>query len=238
MKLKTKLIAGSVIWGSCLAMFGASLAGGGAVTLSTTPVALSTGSGNPSNKVNSVEIRAVPGYACKAFIGVAGMNTTTLAGVLAVIYPNSSGGWSDRYKIQDPRAGDGIDLSTLYVAGQCGWEATQITVGWYQTGTALASLVPYLYHGSGSSIQLANLIQFRVLPGFVGKETIKSTFGSWVLAVLYPNTGNTSQNNANSEDFEMKDPTGPYLRPVNFTVTPDVVGEFLLVNAWRDSSAP
>ncbi len=226
-------------------MNAASLAGGGPVTLSNTATPLATGNGNPSNKVHVVEFRAVPGYACKAYIGTAGMDRTTLANVLAVIYPNSTGGWSDRYRIEDPRLGDGVDLSTLRVAGDCPGE--QITVAWFQTGTVLATLTPVqkglrtpsgIIQVADAGTPTANLIQFRVVPGYVGKVNAHAyLYGQPKIAVLYPNTGNPAQSSANNEAFEISDRSHSLL-PYHFGISTDLAGEGLLVNVWRDSSAP
>ena len=51
--------------------------------------------------------------------------TTDLVGVVAILYPNTVGRWSEQFDLIDPQ-GDGIDLSALYVMGEISGEYVQV----------------------------------------------------------------------------------------------------------------
>ena len=86
-----------------------SVAGGTAV-LSSTPTAMGTGF------VHRITISVTPGQVGQVFIGTSAMSTD-LGGIVAILYPNSVGRWSEQFDLIDPQ-GDGIDLSALYILGE------------------------------------------------------------------------------------------------------------------------
>ena len=182
------------------------------------------------------------------------MNTATYDGVIRVLFPNCNGGHSESYSVADRSGQDGIQPNTLYVVGQIPgervlWEAVQ-------TGTpASASLVP-VYAGkitsgapyakalySDQSLAVAG-IDVGIIPGMVGKVRVghmptggliqpDPTYAA-TRAVLFPNTGNTGQNNAHSEQYRLWSENGANaLRPGLSTFYPEVAGEYPLLAIWR-----
>lgn len=221
--------------------FGVPVNNGGKVTLSSTaPVALSTNPGGGSQLVNKVRIQVIPGQSCKIYVG-----TNTLTGsndAFAVLFPNPTGGWSEKWELQDPRNGDGIDISKIYVKTDCPGEGFYYQ--YFQIGSPLASVLTPRRYGlltnNNSAVPITSLVdamfvvQVRVVPGMVGKINIARTGTGSPFAVLFPDTGNTSQNNAGSESWELVS-AGIGLGSIRadlITVYADVPGEGALVTAW------
>lgn len=220
--------------------------GGGAVSWSGAGnVAVSAVVSAPSKFVASIKIRIVPGHVCKAYVGGLGMNTATLSNTFAVLYPNASGGHSEEWSLADPRNGDGIDTTRIFVNGDCPGEF--VTVAYVQTGTLTAMLTPITYglrvaaaagtpypFWSGSSTTAA-VASVWVVPGYVGKIRIRAGFANQSgsdAAILYPNTGQTSQSSARSEHFEVRDSLHT-INPSLLYLVADVGGEGALVTVWR-----
>jgi hypothetical protein len=208
--------------------------GGGPKSLTNSPSPLGVG------YVQQVRVRVIPGYQCKVYVGASYLNRSTYAGTYAVLYPNATGGWSEEWALADPRGMDGIDLSQIYVAGDCSGE--QVTVFWYQTGSVpSAKLTPFSAGPKtpganyvtiwGGSTTLASVIQVWVIPGFVGKIDLARSAG-FPFAVLYPNTGNPAQSSARSERWELYDQSSQ-LRPDLILLATDVPGESALVTLWK-----
>ena len=106
-------------------------------TVSTTPAQLMT----TSTLVQSVRFQVIPGYCGKMYVGLRGMNVSSYAKVLSVLWPNCTGGPSESFQLQDTSGQNTIDLSTIYIVGgtsgeQFSWAAVQTTA------TPLASLLP------------------------------------------------------------------------------------------------
>lgn len=212
--------------GPAFAAAGPHLSGSQTIPLSTTPTQLAC---SGQRWVNKLTVRVVPGFEGKVFVGISGMNTSTYANTLAVLYPNG-GAHSEEYVIQDPNnnGDDGIDLCSIYVAGGIGGEKA---VAEYESTDLYGTLEPiyYLQPFFVEAVTNSNLtsllpagtnyysvLRVQVIPGNTGKQTISTagtksgpfqpTFGE--AAVLYPNTGNIAQHNAWSESWSIYDPYG------------------------------
>lgn len=243
-----QMIDWKFVWSVALALMvlasstQAGTVGGGTPTLGATPSAVFVVNG-PSQVVQSISIQVVPGYACKVYVGVAGFNKTSLVGVFAVLYPNATGGHSERFTIADPRGIDSIDVSTIHAATDCAGEklAWQFHQANNQQATRLVPFVHSLVTSPtagfgvtmwGGSTTFAYLVTTRVLPGFVGKVGLAPSCCSSPWAILYPNSGNPNQSSATSEQVRIEDKNGG-LRPDLMYVVPDVAGEGVLVTAWK-----
>jgi hypothetical protein len=89
----------------------AAVPGGGVVTLGSSPAALCSG---PNCQMEHVIVRVIPGYVCKAYVGGAGFDRASYAGVWSVLFPNATGGWSEEFNLEDPRGQDGIDRNVFW----------------------------------------------------------------------------------------------------------------------------
>jgi hypothetical protein len=92
--------------------------GGGTTVLSTSPTAMGSGF------VHRITISVTPGQEGQVYIGTSKMSTD-LGGVVAILYPNTIGRWSEQFDLIDPQ-GDGIDLSALYIMGEISGEYVQV----------------------------------------------------------------------------------------------------------------
>jgi hypothetical protein len=221
------------------------------VTLSTTPTALGSAS---STTYGSIRLSVVPGTSGKVYIGSSAMNTSTLAGVAAILYPNSSGSMSEEFELKDILCG-GIDLSNIYVAGGVSGEQITISLGVGTTNyfgdspcatssftqTGLVTTAGSLFSGTASTNNVLTRVQ--VVPGGSGKVRLgftnsyqsfsgsqpDSSYASTLLE-LWPNTGSSSVGEAWSENFLYD-----YIRQVplsEFKFYPAVSGEGLLVGVY------
>ena len=77
-----------------------------------TPVQLSS---DPTKRVSKLFIQVIPGLTGKGYIGVAGMTRATLVGVMRVLWPNASGGFSDSFFLESQDGADSINLSAYYI---------------------------------------------------------------------------------------------------------------------------
>jgi hypothetical protein len=92
--------------------------GGGTTVLANTPSPLG------SSFVHRVTISMTPGQGGQVYVGTSAMSWN-LSGVVAILYPNTLGRWSEEFELVDP-LGDGIDLSALYVMGEIPGEYVQV----------------------------------------------------------------------------------------------------------------
>lgn len=230
--MKTALALFALLCGN---LFAIAVPGGGSFPLTATPAALSTGLA--SNYVNQLRIQVTPGQSCKVYISRTA--STSPGSLLAVLYPNPNGGHSEAFSIQDPRSGDGLDLTKFYLWTDCPGESA--IVEWFQTGTQLAEFKPYVYGVKGvtstsgtiftSAVDSFYLLQVQVLPGYVGKVHVGRAGGtSNSFLTLYPNFGNWNQNNAHSERWSLARSAG--IRADQFFLYADVLGEGAIVNVW------
>ena len=82
-------------------------------TVSTTPTQFSTNMA----PVQAIRFQVIPGYCGKMYIGLQGMNVATYSKVLAILWPNCMGGPSENVTFSDLSGNNGIDPTTLYIAG-------------------------------------------------------------------------------------------------------------------------
>lgn len=210
-------------------------------TLSTTPVQLMTA----QSKVSRVTVRNVPGQCAKIYVGDSTMNTSTLAGVYKVLYPNCSGGIGDEFTIDYPGFPEGrqIEQQRFYFAADYAVDVLVETRtnaqhsnftgnGYYakQTGTIGAGSVAL-----GSSDYQ---VSFSIIPGQLGKIRLGNpVFGAatqpdstyaGVIGVLFPNTGSLPQSNARSESLTIRKTTGTAI----WHSWPEITGEKILATVW------
>lgn len=227
--------------------FGPNVTGisGGMLTWSTTPVALGTA------YKHRVQISIIPGLTGKVYLGNAAMNTSTMSGVFAVLFPNSVGNWSEEFDLVDP-LGDGIDTSTIYVLGDQsgGWVGTSFETTGVTPGTPLSLTQSGIYTSGATSATLLNaastpvsVLRTQVLPGESGKVRVgtsamtgttqpDSAFGNTV-RVLWPNTGSYSVGEGFSETFKVRCRDGSNCADLNgYSLFTEVAGEHLVVGAW------
>ena len=82
------------------------------VTTPGTPVPLST---DPEQKVSKIYFQVIPGLTGKGYIGKSNMSRTTLNGVIRVLWPNASGGFSDSFAVQSTNGANSLVLSEYFV---------------------------------------------------------------------------------------------------------------------------
>jgi hypothetical protein len=82
------------------------------VTTPGTPVPLST-----DNAVTACKLffQVVPGLTGKTYVGVPGMNKSTLEGVLRILWPNSAGGFSETFSLESQGDHDSIRVANYVV---------------------------------------------------------------------------------------------------------------------------
>jgi hypothetical protein len=228
--------------------------GGGTTVLSTTAAAMGTGF------VHRITISVTPGQVGQVFIGTSTMSTD-LGGVIAVLYPNSVGRWSEQFDLIDP-LGDGIDLSALYILGEVAGEYVQVVTE--TTGITpatplsvyLAGAISYPGACSGSTYTYAvpltgcpgsaavSAVRIQVVPGldpavFVGTSAMLSdTEPDSSLAdtakLLYPNWGDYDVHEGFSETFSLACQDGTNcLTSDAFSLWPEYAYYPVLVAIWQ-----
>ena len=225
-----------------LALSTASLAlagtvGGGQYSVSNNIVQVST-SPNPVY-VNSIQVRPLPGQQCPIEVYYGGTGTSNL---LAVInpYPTAGEGASDSYPVADPRPGDSINITQFFVGSTCSWETTTVFVSWYQTGTTISQITPYIrglivpFGSSGwqlcQSCKLAMFMQFRQYRWNVGKMHVQEyTYPAATLAVLAA----WANGSPSTDRYEIKAPLyDSGINPALLAVSSETPGDGIIVVAW------
>lgn len=82
------------------------------VTTPGTPVSLST---DTSVTATRLFFQVIPGLTGKTYVGVPGMNKSTLTGVLRVLWPNSAGGFSETFTVEAQDGRDSIRLADYVI---------------------------------------------------------------------------------------------------------------------------
>jgi hypothetical protein len=205
--------------------------------------------------VKRLRVQVVPGGAGLVFLGTATMNTATLDGVYAILYPNAVGRWSETFEIDDPE-GDGISTDDLYVQTEVPGEAvivSTITTGVTPPDGVLTVKMAGALSGSFGSFAVpfatastpVALVRAQAVPGgyeklWVGTAAMTAAQPdpgyANVLKVLWPSQGNFDVGEGFSEKFVQGCVSGPASAPncldlVNFTFWPELPWEQMLVFA-------
>ena len=82
------------------------------VTSPGTPARLAT---DPTKKVSKLFFQVIPGLTGKAFVGSPQMNRGSLSGVIRILWPNSSGGFSDQFVVESSDGTNSLPLAEYAV---------------------------------------------------------------------------------------------------------------------------
>jgi hypothetical protein len=77
-----------------------------------TPVPLTT---DTTLRACKIFFQVIPGLTGKGYIGRSGLNRATLSGVIRVLWPNTSGGFSDSFFLESGQDSDVLNLASYYV---------------------------------------------------------------------------------------------------------------------------
>jgi hypothetical protein len=226
MRLLLALIAG--------ASASAAILGQQTLTLPAAPAPLSC---SGQRYVNTLTIRVLPGFEGKVFVGTATLNPLTYANTLAILFPNL-GAQSEEYVVFDPSGDDGIDLCSIYVAGEIPGESAIAEYLSNNGGTLPPAylLVPTFVQAQPGGIlvnfNLDTIIRAQVIPGYSSQFFLGSDpFGE---IALDPNVGDITQHNAWSEKWERNDPLGANGLTASIFVGPYAnAGEAILLSGWQ-----
>jgi hypothetical protein len=211
---------------------------------------VSGGSAISRGFVKRLRVQVVPGGAGLVFLGTATMNTATLDGVYAILYPNAVGNWSETFELDDPE-GDGISTNDLYVQTEVPGE--QVIVATTTTGITppdgvLTVKMSGAVSGNFSSYAVPfatsstpiSILRSQAVPGGYEKLWI-GTAGMTaaqpdpsyanVLKVLWPSQGNYDVGEGFSERFVQSCGGPNCLDLQSFTFWPELPWEQLLVFA-------
>ncbi len=89
-----------------------------------TPVPLST---NPAVTVSKLFFQVIPGLTGKTYAGVPAMTKATLAGVARILWPNTSGGFSEHFYIESQDGENSIRLMDYAVDADVAGEGLLVT---------------------------------------------------------------------------------------------------------------
>jgi hypothetical protein len=89
-----------------------------------TPVPLST---DPTVTASKVFFQVIPGLTGKTYVGVPGMAKATLNGVARILWPNSSGGFSETFEVESQDGEDSIRLANYAVDADVAGEGLLVT---------------------------------------------------------------------------------------------------------------
>jgi hypothetical protein len=161
--------------------------------------------------VNKLTIRVLPGFAGKVFIGTSTLNPNSYANTLAILFPNL-GAQSEEYVVADPSGDDGVDLCSIYVAGEIPGENAIAEYVSNTGGTAAPTylLVPAFVQaqpgGVLTGLSSYTILRAQVIPGYTSQFFLGADeFGQ---IALDPNVGDITQHSAWSEKWERSDPLG------------------------------
>ena len=89
-----------------------------------TPVPLSV---DPTVKASKLFFQVIPGLTGKTYAGVATMTKATLAGVFRILWPNTSGGFSENFEIESQDGENSIRLMDYAVDADVAGEGLLVT---------------------------------------------------------------------------------------------------------------
>ena len=217
---------------------GAATLGQQTLTLQAAPAPLSCAG---QRYVNKLTIRVLPGFEGKVFVGAPALNPNTYANTLAILFPNL-GAHSEEYVVADPSGDDGIDLCSIFVAGEIPGESAIAEYMSNSAGTVAPNylLVPVFLQvqQAGVSLSLDNytIIRAQVIPGFPSQFFLGADPSGQI--ALDPNVGDITQHSAWSEKWERVDPLGSNGLTAGIFVGPYAnVGEFILLSGWQKQTS-
>ena len=89
-----------------------------------TPVPLSI---DPTVTASKLFFQVIPGLTGKTYVGVPAMTKATLAGVARVLWPNSSGGFSENFEIESQDGENSIRLMDYAIDADVAGEGLLVT---------------------------------------------------------------------------------------------------------------
>jgi hypothetical protein len=89
-----------------------------------TPVALTI---DPSVTACKVFFQVIPGLTGKTYVGAPAMTKATLAGVARILWPNSTGGFSENFYVESQDGANSIRLSEYAVDADVAGEGLLVT---------------------------------------------------------------------------------------------------------------
>jgi len=89
-----------------------------------TPVPLTT---DPTVKASKVFFQVIPGLTGKMYVGRPSMTKGTLAGVARILWPNTTGGFSETFYIETQDGADSIRLADYAVDADVAGEGLLVT---------------------------------------------------------------------------------------------------------------
>lgn len=94
------------------------------VAVPGTPVPLST---DPTVTASKLFVQVIPGLTGKTYLGTTTMTKSTLAGVARVLWPNSSGGFSENFFLESQDGTNSIRLAEYAVDADVAGEGLLVT---------------------------------------------------------------------------------------------------------------
>ncbi len=82
---------------------------------------------NTSLRASKIYFQVIPGLTGKGYIGKNGLVRATLVNVIRVLWPNSSGGFSDSFFLESQADSDTLNLSEYYVDMDVAGEGLLVT---------------------------------------------------------------------------------------------------------------
>jgi hypothetical protein len=89
-----------------------------------TPVRLST---DPAAVASKLFFQVIPGLTGKTYVGAATMATASLSGVARVLWPNSTGGFSETFEIESQDGENSIHLMDYAIDADVAGEGLLVT---------------------------------------------------------------------------------------------------------------
>lgn len=89
-----------------------------------TPVPLAT---DPAITASKVFFQVIPGLTGKTYAGAPSMNKTTLTGVARILWPNSTGGFSENFFIESQDGSNSIRLAEYAIDADVPGEGLLVT---------------------------------------------------------------------------------------------------------------
>jgi len=89
-----------------------------------TPVPLTS---NPAITASKLFVQSIPGLTGKTYLGSAAMAKSTLAGVARILWPNTSGGFSENFFLESQDGTDSIRLKDYAIDADVAGEGLLVT---------------------------------------------------------------------------------------------------------------